>query len=332
MLMRKIFILGIVFFLARTAFADASLKPFDFPRQSDPRGTGTERPACEFTDLSLPEAFLVYAAGGYSGRKLDFQIDQSGHQATQFDLAVNSPDKPVVLVLGAYEPTVWNIGWSEGTRILGVLASGYHRQVVAGVDKKMPVLISSHENKGPCGYFYVDIKSPALERLNVISRNLFDKSVDMVYPVGKDGRIVIGEPLSQETKLVTSGEVPPEFYYDQSAPKAGKAGLDDAVAKGILRPATEEDEAAWAAEMDKMKPERDIPPVAGIGRPGTPKPNFRGRGYVILRPFTFPAGLYGGNSVVFVVAKGIPRPEGNPGHSPVYDFNTMQCAGPVCGR
>lgn len=62
------------------------------------------------------------------GRELSFQIDQSGHQATQFDITVNSPEQPVALILGAYEPTVWNIGWKSGHEdrggvCLGVLPS-----------------------------------------------------------------------------------------------------------------------------------------------------------------------------------------------------------------
>ena len=52
--------------------------------------------------------------------------------------------------------------------------------------------------------------------------------------------------------------------------------------------------------------------------------------YVVLKPWTFPAGLYGGNSITVFVEKGVPLPEGNPGHSEVYDFNTMICYGPGC--
>src|SRR5690606_2075060 len=80
-------------------------------------------PLCELPDLQLPDETLVYAAGAYSGRELDAQIDQSGHQATRFDILVNSPERPVALLLGAYEPSIWNIGWTEGTRILAVLRS-----------------------------------------------------------------------------------------------------------------------------------------------------------------------------------------------------------------
>jgi hypothetical protein len=77
---------------------------------------------CKFTGLDLPADFAVLAGGEYSGRRLDFQIDQSGHQATQMDVVVNYTAKPVVLILGAYEPTIWSIKWSRGTKILAVLA------------------------------------------------------------------------------------------------------------------------------------------------------------------------------------------------------------------
>jgi len=40
-------------------------------------------------------------------------------------VAVNQRGTPVVLMLGAYEPTVWNIGWTQGTQIVAVMASGY---------------------------------------------------------------------------------------------------------------------------------------------------------------------------------------------------------------
>ena len=72
------------------------------------------------------------AAGSYSGRLVPFQIDQSGHQATQFDIGVHA-DKPVALLLSAYAPTIWSLGWTQNTRIVAVFATGYHCQAVAGL-------------------------------------------------------------------------------------------------------------------------------------------------------------------------------------------------------
>lgn len=139
------------------AGATEPLAPFEFPRQAAvPKPEASASSAvCGFADLALPADAVVYAAGAYAGRKAGFQIDQSGHEATRIDVAVNSPGRPVALMLGAYEPTVWHIGWSPGTRILAVLVSGYHRQAVAGLPPAVPLLNSSYDNRGPCGYFYV---------------------------------------------------------------------------------------------------------------------------------------------------------------------------------
>src|SRR5204863_3340851 len=64
----------------------------------------TANDACGFVEAKLPEDFTLLAAGNYSGRALDFQIDSSGHQATRMDVSLHSPGKAVALMLGAYEP------------------------------------------------------------------------------------------------------------------------------------------------------------------------------------------------------------------------------------
>lgn len=314
--------------LTSACTATAELKPFDFPSEAKPPSGVTQKPACGFADLKLPSDFAVFAAGAYSGRKISFQIDQSGHAGTQIDVAVNSPSKPVVLMLGAYEPTIWNIGWSTDTRILAVLVSGYHRQAVAGLQKDVPQLNSSYDNRGPCGYFYVADNN--LAGLNPMAKRVFGRPVDdMVFPAEK-GRVVVGEPLRTETRLVTSSETTPASFYDKDAPIAGPAGLEDAVRKGLLRRATVADADAWADAVMQNSPQRDIPPVAGRGIPKPPRPPLH-NAYVVLKAFTYPSGLYGGNLAIFLIPKGVPRPDGNPGHSAVYDFNTLKCQGPLCG-
>lgn len=300
---------------------------------SNPRAEALQRldsaagkTACTFSDVKLPEDFVVYAAGAYSGRRLPFQLDQSGHEATQIDVAANSAGKPVVLLLGAYEPTIWNVSWTEGTNIVAVLVSGYHRQVVAGLGKSTPVLVSTYDNRGPCGHFYVTPEQ--LERLNPLSRRLFGRPVDMVFPA-RDGKVTVGDPISATKKFISSREVTPESFRDTSAPTAGPAGLAEAVSKGLLRKATVADAEAWSDAVLQNSPRRDIPPVAGEGIPKPPKP-YTFNAYVVLKPFVYPAGLYGAHSATFLIPKGVPKPEGNAGHSSVYDFNTLRCQGPMC--
>jgi len=302
------------------------LKPFDFAADEKARQNVAQKPVCGFAELKLPEQFAVFAAGAYSGRRIAFQIDQSGHEGTQIDVAVNSPGKPVVLMLGAYEQTIWNIGWSPQTRIAAVLVGGYHRQAVAGLEPGTPLLVSSYDNKGPCGYFYVTPDN--LAPLNPLSKRVFGRGVDMVFPAS-NGKVVIGEPLAAGTALVTSGAITPESFHDRTAPIAGPAGLEDAVRKSLLRKATAADAEAWSEAVLQNAPQRDLPPVAGLGVPRPPKPGLF-NAYVVLKPFTYPAGLYGGNSATFLIPKGVPKPQGNSGHSSVYDFNTLNCHGVLC--
>lgn len=312
-----------------SAFSSATgLKEFNFkipPKSAQERKAKTE---CKFENLAVPENAAVYAAGAYSGRKTGFQIDQSGHETTQFDVAVNSQSRPVILMLGAYEPTIWNIGWSEGTEILAVLVSGYHRQVIAGLEEKIPRMISSYHNKGPCGYFYIKKVNSSL---NPLSRRVFGKPVELVFLGDKTGSLVVGDTLSGSEKLLTSSHAPPESFNDREAPLAGKAGLMDAVRKGIIRRATKDDAVRWVEAVVANSPEADIPPVDGYGKP-KPKPPSIHNAFVVLKQFTYPAGLYGAHSATFFIGYGVPKPQGDRGHSTEYDFNSLNCRGHICRR
>jgi hypothetical protein len=323
----QLFLLAVLSISTSACTVTAELEPFEFQPEAKQPNNVEQKSACGFSELGLLSDFSVFATGAYSGRKISFQIDQSGHEGTQIDVAVNSPNKPVALMLGAYEPTIWNIGWSKGTRILAVLVSGYHRQAVAGLEKNVPQLNSSYDNRGPCGYFYV--ANDNLSALNPMAKRVFGRPIEMVFPAEK-GRVVVGESLKADTKLVTSPETTPASFYDKDAPIAGPAGLEDAVRKGLLRKATAADADAWSDAVIQNSPQRDIPPVASKGIPKPPRPPIY-NAYVVLKSFTYPSGLYGGNSATFIIPKGIPRPDGNPGHSAVYDFNTLNCQGPVCG-
>lgn len=324
------YILYLIFIVALSATSsyaeEFKLFEFEIPSKSE-QETG-RKPECKFENLSIPDDTVIYAAGGYSGRKLDFQIDQSGHQATQFDIAVNSKKRPAILILGAYEPTIWNIGWSEKTKIIAVFVSGYHKQVVAGLPESIPLIISSYANKGPCGYFYIGKEDNT--SLNPLSRKLFGKAVELVFLGDKSGRIVAGDPLTNTDKLITSAKISPASYRDPHAPLAGQAGLEQAVSKGIIRPATLKDADRWVEALAARTPPKDVPPIAGQGVPKPPRPMMQ-NAYVVLKEFTYPAGLYGGHLATFFIEEGVPKPKGEPGHSTIYDFNTLSCQGPSCG-
>jgi len=229
-------------------------------------------------------------------------------------------------MLGAYEPTIWNISWSEPTHIIAVLVSGYYRQAIAGLDPSIPILNSTSEDQGPCGYFYVGERENP-DKLNQTSRRLFGRPVDLVY-LAKNGQIVVGDAIPKGSTVVSSGSITPESFHDKTAPLAGDAALEDAVRKGLLRKATEADLDAWVDAVVSHTPPRDVPPIAGVGQPKPRRP-MAYNAYVVLKPFTYPAGL---NLANFLIPKGVPRPKGDSWGSNVYDFNTLKREGPVCDQ
>jgi hypothetical protein len=331
-----IFACMLTMFVAPAALGADKLTTFKFDPATLSSNMSPQPMGCSFPSGSLPAKFVVFATGAYTGKAIDFQIDQSGHQATKVDVVVNYTDSPVVLMLGAYEPTIWNIGWSGKTRIVGVFASGYHRQVLAGIPDSVPYFVSTYDNKGACGSSHITAENPAA--FDALSRKLFNRPVENVYPIS-NGTALMGLPIKPGMRLLTSSTNTVESYYDKNAPLAGPAGVKDAVAKGLLRPAALEDMQAWievmkekAAQEAANKPVK-AEPVAGAMQPAAAPPrkfNVPSNSYVVLKAFTFPAGLYGGNSATFFVPKGTAIPTGNPGHSTVFDFNTNTCTGSSC--
>jgi hypothetical protein len=309
-------------------------------QEGNARRPSAKQAVCTFTAGAIPDDTIVIAAGAYGGRELPFQIGQSGHQATQFDVDVHA-DTPVALLLGAYEPAIWHIRWSRGTRIVAVFATGYHRQAVAGLPAGTPVITTSYDEGRPCGGRYMGGES-GLEWINPAARTLFGRAAMRVYTRAPAGRIDIIESARPAGAYASSPDRPPESFRDRSAPPAGDDGLKDAVARGLIRPLKTGDVDAVRAHYRTLAARRDggvvdIPPVAGTTLDAPPPVRIPRlspfRGYVVLKPFVFPAGLYGAHSAQFMVPRGVPSPTGEPGHSLVVDLNRdPPCAGPMCGE
>lgn len=279
------------------------------------------RDKCEFTEIRWPEAFSIYGVGYAHGRILDGQIDDSGSQATQFDVAVNSPDRPVALMLFTYEPSIWNITWTPGTRILAIVASGHHRQAVAGIPADTAVIVTTTD-AGLCPPYSVrDEPGP---EINAAAVQIFGRNVDRTY-TAPHGKAVVGRPLKYDAKLITSGNISPIVFLHKNKPLAGLAGVNAAVAKGILRSATTQDAEYWGERILQLLPgktlnleNRNDDRRVLMGPTGS-------NVYAIMKPFHIPAGLYSTKAVTFYLMEGVPFPSGTLGHSKLYDFNSMTC-------
>lgn len=188
-----------------TVRPEAPREPLPSPTKLPSGSVEASRPiklvdACTNFVERLPSDYVAYAAGEYQGRQQG-GVSSNAHPTGRFEIVVNLPGRPVVLALGAYEPSIWNIRWASGTKVVGVLVSGYHTQMVFGLPQEVPVLNVSYESKSPCGYFY-------LTRENAIQadsslRKILGRSAQR-YVLAMDGRVDLGPELSGSSPPVQS--------------------------------------------------------------------------------------------------------------------------------
>jgi hypothetical protein len=263
--------------------------------------------------LVLPADFDVYAVGTYSGtRKLDIQLGKSGHQVTQVEVVVNQEERPVVLVLTAYDPVVWRVGRTPQTTIAAVLVSGYHPQALLGIEKTIPFAISTGEDRGPFPYFFAHRAGADLLRMNEAVRAMTGREIKrFVNQPSDDGVFHVGAAPRDSTRVIYSDDLALKDYVNPVQVLAGQKGLDQLVTSGKLRPATQDDIEAW---LDKAsnKYKRFNPSLRVEHRMRA------GRTYVVLDRVTLPDGLYGAHSRSFIIPNGVPMPDGPKGHNDFY--------------
>lgn len=276
-----------------------------------------EPPRCEFRRLQLPADFALVAVGG-KGYPLRFAIDDSGRPAQIIDVKVSRTDLPVVLVLGAREPTIWNVEQVRGSRVVAVLAGGRHRQALAGLDVDVPALIATRENRSACGQFVVEPAQRA--QVDAWARRFFGRGVDALHQASR-AEVTIGPAGVPRERWIPYPAITWESFRDRGNPPAALA-LQAALMEGVLRPATGADAEAWVdAVLAELRRDGEVARGA-VERP------FLGSGvFVMLKPFTFPARS---NILGLYVPKGLPRPGGDPGPAHVYDFNAVRCGDRLC--
>ena len=205
---------------------------------------------CELSDLELSGDFAVYGVNAkYPTQRLPYPIDDSGVEAGQIDVIVNSPQKPVILLLKHGDPAVWKIQRTEDTQIAGAVVYGYHELGIIGLTEDTPTLINTLSKCGLDKYFYgiERERSPnTIERdrsttQEILAEKLFGLSLDGLISDrkkigGSNIFYLIGENIEADTDLISSQDTSVESFYIPDAPRVGYLGLTDAVEAGKLRP------------------------------------------------------------------------------------------------
>lgn len=262
---------------------------------------------------TLPKDFVVHAVGTYAGSaKLDdVQLDDSAHQVRQAEVVVNLPGKPVVLVLTAYDPTVWRVGVAPMTELAAIYVSGNHGQAVIGVPNELPVVISTSRRRGSFTPFYAYGASSELLAMNAAVNELVGREIDRFEFKPQDGIFMIGEPLLEGEKPTYSDDREVISYAKPGEPPTGDKGLEQLVNDGLIRPATRADMDAWVAKASekyaRFNPDLRVGHYMRMGDT-----------YVVLKDVKLPDGLYGAHSRSFIIPVDVPFPGGPKGHNSFY--------------
>lgn len=256
----------------------------------------------------LSDDVAVMAVGTSEGTEpTDRQI--GGRAAQIADVYVNEPNRPILLVLSAYDPVLWRIGKSTDTEIVGVLVSGYYGQDVVGLADDTPSFITSHEDPGnfePA--FYFDETSPELLEASKIVEELTGRAIGSFVGDAVDDTYFVGEPGPEAN---SSKDDEPEFaqYVDPDL-EPNDPAIRKFVSEGKLRLATVEDIQAW---LDKHN-ERYAALGTELKTLEYPNPET----YVVLDEIELPYKLAGANAVSFIVPEDLPGPTGPEGHNSYY--------------
>ena len=141
---------------------------------------------------------MTYLAWGWYGWvETSLKIDTSNHKTTLFDVFVNSTEKPVTLILGAYEPTVWTLHITKWTTIKKVILWGYHGQEI--IVPTQDIEIEKHVYQyGNQDFFYIAKWSTLVSSLQK-----YGDIDEITYDNGR-GTITLGDPAPIGAEWITN--------------------------------------------------------------------------------------------------------------------------------
>ena len=275
----------------------------------------------------IVDTFGIEAIGIHCGQEelVDVELDEFGYPVRQAKVVVNIPDKPVVLVLTAFFPTVWRIGATKDTEIAGVMVSGNYGQAVIGLDAGIPLEISTHAQKGSFEPFVAYKADRRLLDMIAMLKKSYGRKVDNFYGSHRqtDGVFYLGERPDKDDILFFDAYSIADYNLqgvDREKPIAGLAAVIALVEENKLRLATQEDIDGWiekaSEELNDIAPELRIESRMRVGKT-----------YVVLDEVELPNGLRGCESLSFIIPDGVPMPTGPKGDNSFYLMDGTE-AGP----
>ena len=195
--------------------------------QGEPK-TGLIQAQAEcYKPAPLPSGAVLAVARAEAGLAFPVNFEGDAGAIHYQQVTVDLPGSKVFLVLTGYGPAAWRVRVPAGQELVGVWATGYHKQAVLGVDPAI-VHYASYMGSG-CDY----LKS---SRLTAATLEGFGVEADAVRQLA---------PLAPGETLATKNLSAPylQNFIDPRAPINGSIGMATLEAMGFVGPAAPTNEA-----------------------------------------------------------------------------------------
>ena len=256
--------------------------------------------------------------------------------------------EPLYVVISTYSPTIWQFGGAV-ERIERVVLSSSRSGPNSG-DPKLPALAGATGIaadrvsfvRSNCIGDFSDVPTAASLRSVANVRSRIGRMPDVIvakYSVGAynvpSGKMETLRDQSRGPLVIQKGQGTLNIVGDAGnvVIQAGPSRARDEMTRFFPGGVTAIDPKTVVATVPVSAYEV-LPSQAGLLQlleTGKLTQNAAGE-YIVTRKIRFPAGLYGAHSVTFLVMKGAPNPDGDPGHSCVMVEESGDAKGANCRR
>jgi hypothetical protein len=287
-----------------------------------------------FTDCipaMLAKGAQIRILGAYEGGgETRLSIESNESVVGRIKLHASASGGPIILVLSAYDPVVWDFSQFPVNRIRAVFATGYSDQAVAALPEHIPLQLNSHNTPNTqCGKpSYAYKGGEALDGLTENVAMIFGRGPDSFQGTyapksfNVDGQ-AINAALYVDDALSNNIRAARNVSVDSISPR--DAGLVQLVNAGKIRPANANDIALLSKALTAASPSGSLAPIEVESSIGY-------RLYVVLAPTTLPKGMYGGNLANFIIPSGVPMPTDPGSHNTYFRLADGSCMGPMCNH
>ena len=311
--------------LARAKFGDDAAGSSDQPAADGPRSkTKTEHvdrtpddlriaaPGCDIPKVGKTDKLILL--GVYGGSALsNVTILGQDKETKAAELSIEQGTEPLYIVITSHAGMIWNIVGATDriSRIVLSSFTGSHLDIVAsgvtGVDSSR---VSFFTGGNRCIPYFSSPDSPKAVQATGSLRAMAGRDPDQVLGIGEIGFASLPNgPVEMLTRL--------------HRPSIIDAQLLRFSPSGVMRFKPGDVVSEIPAKLYEV-----LPQEAGLVqliREG--KIERMDRGFRINTKIRFPAGLNGAHRVRFVLSRGVPDPDGNPGHSCVFTDGGRRLAG-----